>query len=527
MKKLISLLLSVCLLSSAAFAAFDDVSGHWAEDYIGVCNELGLMQGVSDLSFDPDGQLNVAQAAAIAVRLSAYLGGEAEPEPGEVWYEPYMDYMEKLGCDLPEPDSMCTRALFFEMMSAVVPEKKLAAINNISRVPDSDDESLMVFYNAGILTGMDEYGTFHGELGLTRAECAAMAARIADYTLRVKFTPASWERSPSMECLALPSDAAALTIGSAEISAADFTAALTHELDVIAAEYQLEEHPDYSHYLELWEMGGYELGFERYLSEIHGVNDFEPVDWQSTCPDTGMSWADTAFERAIDSLTYSTAVHQTAEKLGIELSSQQEKEIEAAVEKYDGESRRLYAANELRDELLLIAIGESMAIGETKISSLIASGDWVCAEFVAFPKTNSDGEALTASELGYIHAGAEQLVRDVGEGQQHYRLEYLLSYVKTDFIPPRCTLWSKDSMSHELWQQLGVKSCGVWEDDANIYVYLVSDPFFDEGLTAEVGANYGADRALETAQKLASGLSCELGEAVQMLAVAEFAAKVI
>ena len=156
-----------------------------------------------------------------------------------------------------------------------------------------------------------------------------------------------------------------------------------------------------------------------------------------------------------------------------------------------------------------------------------ASGDWVCAEFVAFPKTNSDGEALTASELGYIHAGAEQLVRDVGEGQQHYRLEYLLSYVKTDFIPPRCTLWSEDTLGHELWQQLGVKSCGVWEDDANIYVYLVSDPFFDEGLTAEVGANYGADRALETVQKLASGLSCELGEAVRNLAVAQFAAKVI
>ena len=527
MKKIVSIILAVCLLTGAASAAFTDVSGHWAEEYIDVCCELGLMEGVSDESFDPDGGLTVAQGAAIAARRCAYLGGEDAPAPGEPWYEPYMEYMEELGCDLPDPGDMCTRAVFFEMMSAAVPEKKLAPINNISRVPDSDDESLMVFYNAGILTGMDEYGTFRGELGLTRAECAAMAARIADYTLRVRFKPAAWENSASMQCLSLPPEAAALTIGGEEVSAADFTAALTHELEVIAAEYQLESHPDYQRYLDMWSIGGYAQGFERYLSEVHGVNDFTPVDWNAENPDTGLTYAETALERAVDSLKYSVALAKLAAERGIELTGAQLDAIETAADEFDGESRQIYAENTARDALLLAAIAGHESIGADTIRSMLAGGEWVCAEFAAFSKTDSNGEPLGSTDLGYIRAGGEALVSELGDGQQHYRLEYMLSYVKSPFTAPRCTLWNEDMLGHDVWQRLKYSQSGVFEDDENIYLYLVSDPFFDEGLTAEVGANYGADQAAALAEARAAALECEYGEEIQMLAVDDFAAKVI
>lgn len=66
-------------------------------------------------------------------------------------------------------------------------------LNDISDFPDStkhmDTEAVLRFYNAGILTGKDEYGTFAPEHTLTRAECAAMASRILKPELRLKFQP--------------------------------------------------------------------------------------------------------------------------------------------------------------------------------------------------------------------------------------------------------------------------------------------------------------------------------------------------
>ena len=102
MKKIVSIILAVCLMTGAASAAFTDVSGHWAEEYIDVCCELGLMEGVSDESFDTDGGLTVAQGAAIAARLCAYLGGEDAPAPGEPWYEPYIWRSSAAICPTPE-----------------------------------------------------------------------------------------------------------------------------------------------------------------------------------------------------------------------------------------------------------------------------------------------------------------------------------------------------------------------------------------------------------------------------------------
>lgn len=41
-------------------------------------------------------------------------------------------------------------------------------------------DCIYTLYNAGILTGSDAYGTFHPDDGITRAEVAAIMARIID-----------------------------------------------------------------------------------------------------------------------------------------------------------------------------------------------------------------------------------------------------------------------------------------------------------------------------------------------------------
>lgn len=79
----------------------------------------------------------------------------------------------------------------FACLAEVVPEEALAPINAISSLPDTDDEAVLGFYKAGILTGMDKYGTFKGENPLTRKEMAAMLSRIVRPSLRMAFTPVS------------------------------------------------------------------------------------------------------------------------------------------------------------------------------------------------------------------------------------------------------------------------------------------------------------------------------------------------
>lgn len=71
----------------------------------------------------------------------------------------------------------------------------LSAINDIAdnAVPDLDprsviDQSALHLYRAGILNGVDSQGTFSGNKTLTRAEAAAMLARVLDPDLRLRFT---------------------------------------------------------------------------------------------------------------------------------------------------------------------------------------------------------------------------------------------------------------------------------------------------------------------------------------------------
>lgn len=82
-----------------------------------------------------------------------------------------------------------TRQDLFACLAEVVPESALPVINHISSLPDTDDEEILQFYRAGILTGMDQFGTFYGDKPLTRKEMAAMLSRIARPSLRMEFTP--------------------------------------------------------------------------------------------------------------------------------------------------------------------------------------------------------------------------------------------------------------------------------------------------------------------------------------------------
>ena len=212
MKKLAALVLSAALLAGSAAAVtpeeafpavntypgFIDVEeGAWYADAARVCCEVGLMQGTGH-AFAPDELLTVGEVAAIAARMNQAVTGEAipmaTPKPGETlpWYFSYVEYLESLGIDVPDPTKQATRQEFVTLLSAVVPEDMLTPINTITSLPDSTDPDVLRFYNAGILTGVDSWGTFAADKSLTRMETAAMVARVARTELRQSFTPADY-----------------------------------------------------------------------------------------------------------------------------------------------------------------------------------------------------------------------------------------------------------------------------------------------------------------------------------------------
>lgn len=78
-----------------------------------------------------------------------------------------------------------TRHDFAVRMAAVT---DLPAINDIGRVPDSDHPAVTELYRAGVLNGVDDKGTFSPDSTMTRAEAAAICARVLKPELRLNVT---------------------------------------------------------------------------------------------------------------------------------------------------------------------------------------------------------------------------------------------------------------------------------------------------------------------------------------------------
>ena len=104
-KRILSLFLAAalaCGLAPAAFAAgmdnfgtaqtypagkFTDVSdGAWYAQSVQTAYELGLVAGVSDTAFNPEGSITIGSTVALAARLhSIYNTGSADFTQGSPW----------------------------------------------------------------------------------------------------------------------------------------------------------------------------------------------------------------------------------------------------------------------------------------------------------------------------------------------------------------------------------------------------------------------------------------------------------
>ena len=205
--------------------AFTDMAGVWCADAVDTVCAAGLMQGRSDGSFGPSGQLTGAHIATICARLHDLLtGGDGalpEPAEGQEWYDPaYASLSQALDLleDVP-PDGAVRRQTFAALLAETLQAADVAlpAVNQISVVPDCKDPAVLSLYNAGILTGSDQYGSFRGSEYLNRGQAAAILARLADPAQRVAFSPVPFDLCADV--LGVDGDTVLLTVGGESVTA--------------------------------------------------------------------------------------------------------------------------------------------------------------------------------------------------------------------------------------------------------------------------------------------------------------------
>ena len=179
---------------------FTDVPADaWFAPNVQAAYELDLMTGSSATTFNPNGNLTIAEALVLACRLhSTYVGdGETFAVDGGTWYQPYVDYAVKNGIIAANAYTdytvTATRAQFAAILAAALPDEALPAINSVTKLPDLDANAayaapVLKLYNAGILTGSDAAGSFKPTSTIQRSEVATIVTRMADKGLRKTFT---------------------------------------------------------------------------------------------------------------------------------------------------------------------------------------------------------------------------------------------------------------------------------------------------------------------------------------------------
>ncbi len=186
------------LLTVPAFAAFSDVPENaWYAADVEAVQEYGIINGVGDNRFDPEGTLTIAEALTMAVRTNARHNSAEVPVAEGAWYQGAVNYATEngmiSGTEFADYNANATRAQMAYLFANALPESEYTAINDVTALPDVKEQTqysdeIFLLYNAGILTGSDKYGTFKPNDTIIRAEAAAIINRVVDPSKRKEVT---------------------------------------------------------------------------------------------------------------------------------------------------------------------------------------------------------------------------------------------------------------------------------------------------------------------------------------------------
>ncbi len=181
---------------------FTDVPDlQWYAGEVQLVYEYGLINGITDTTFEPGSYLKLSEAIKLAAVLhSIYNTGTSTFVNGDPWYQNYVDYALENGIissGYANYDTYATRADFALIFANALPEEALTPINDIdiNVIPDvnvsySYGPAVYLLYRAGVLTGSGENHAYKPNDKIRRSEVAAIAARMANSSYRKSFSMA-------------------------------------------------------------------------------------------------------------------------------------------------------------------------------------------------------------------------------------------------------------------------------------------------------------------------------------------------
>lgn len=189
-------------LVAGPIPVYADIQSHWGKANIEYLIAKGGVNGYPDGTFQPDGTITNAEFLKIAY-LSAT--GETMPQAkaGEHWATALFSEAEKKGIvtsgEMPSTalSILITRyqmaRIMIRLTENVLKEETTDTTGIEKLMSDYKTVSSKTYYNyyveqaymKGLITGMDDIGTFAGSKTGTRAEACTMIVRLLDKTKRV------------------------------------------------------------------------------------------------------------------------------------------------------------------------------------------------------------------------------------------------------------------------------------------------------------------------------------------------------
>lgn len=153
----------------------DVLPGVWYYDYVTALADAGVMTGVGNHQFQPEGTLTWGQAMKLLLLAAGY---EEQAPINAHWASGYMDRAASDGLINPstDPDAILSRLEFCQVAAKAL---KRSTSLTASPFADTDDPGVLALYEGGIINGIGN-GAFAPDATLTRAEISKIIWCIMD-----------------------------------------------------------------------------------------------------------------------------------------------------------------------------------------------------------------------------------------------------------------------------------------------------------------------------------------------------------
>ena len=177
---------------------FIDVrTSDWFYSDIANAYNMGLINGKTANKFMPNDNMTYAEAIKLAACMHQYYyNGKVTLANGYPnWYSTYVEYAKnnQIPCAYTNLNANITRSDYVHIFYHALPASTYTSVNSIKAVPDmtasaSNYDEVLTFYNAGILSGSDNYGNFNPNSAIKRCEVATIISRMMDAKNRKTFS---------------------------------------------------------------------------------------------------------------------------------------------------------------------------------------------------------------------------------------------------------------------------------------------------------------------------------------------------